>query len=217
VPGARDGGGAAGVEVSPGGVHGQPQPTRAGKRTRPPCLLPRRVQAQCRWGRGRAPGSVSGGCRDLEWREAGVSLSPARPLSRLGKVGRGRTGISELGEGIPGREQRAGALHRLPRMGMCPAHTDTRARRPGIGAWGLAPLEAWSLGWRRPPPSPGFGCSANPPTPPETPGCRALAAQRDHKVSGKSVPPPGGLQGPRGAVSPELRQMSAVVGRLCDP
>lgn len=83
--------------------------------------------------------------------EAGVSLSPARPLSRLGKVGRGRAGISALGEGIPGLERRAGALRWLPGRGVSPVPTDwhTRSSRPpGSPALGrrLVPLEAKRAG-----------------------------------------------------------------------
>ena len=72
--------------------------------------------------------------------EAGVSLSPARPLSRLSKVGRGRAGISVLGEGIPGPGRRAGALHGLPGRRVSPVPTDTHtrlppAREPSTGVW----------------------------------------------------------------------------------
>lgn len=82
--------------------------------------------------------------------EAGVSLSPARPLSRLSKVGRGRAGISVLGEGIPGPGRRAG-FFTGSREGECPQYLQTRtraSRRPGSPAQGcgLTPLEAERAG-----------------------------------------------------------------------
>lgn len=108
--------------------------------------------------------------------EAGVSLSPARPLFRLGKVGRGRAGISALGEGIPELERKVGALHALPERGVSPVHTDKhtrlpRAREPrrgdadrpreGRGAQGWAEIPApawlWTLSLPRGAPcAPGF-------------------------------------------------------------
>lgn len=109
--------------------------------------------------------------------EAGVSLSSARPLYRLGKVGRGRAGISELGEGIPGPEREAGALHGLPGRGVSAVHRDTHTclpptQAPRVGARaGITRGGTRGAGLRPAPspPSPGLGSSANPAAPPAPP------------------------------------------------
>ena len=74
--------------------------------------------------------------------EVGVSLSPARPLSRLSKVGRGRAGISVLGEGIPGARAKGGGSPRAPR----------KARVPRTPRYAHAPpacpgAQHWGAGW----------------------------------------------------------------------
>lgn len=136
-------------------------------------------------------------------------MSPARPLSRLGKVGRGRAGISALGEGIPALERRAGALHWLPGRGVSPVPKDWRtllppAREPGVGEpAGTARGGACGAGLRLSP-SPGFGRSANPTAPPAPPGSRALSARRQRPF-GKVCIAAGWSSGPpRRAVSPRL-------------
>lgn len=144
-------GGAAAVGCPQAGSTGSLQLAGVREQTRlpyPPSLACPRTMS---------PGSREGAGECLGWaegprvEEAGVSLSPARPLSRLGKVGRGRAGISALGEGIPGLERRAGALRWLPGRGVSPVPTDwhTRSSRPpGSPALGrrLVPLEAKRAG-----------------------------------------------------------------------
>lgn len=150
--------------------------------------------------------------------EAGVSLSPARPLSRLGKVGRGRAAISALGEGIPGLERRAGALHWLPVRGVSPVPTDWHtllplAREPGVGApAGTAGGGARGAALRLSP-SPGSGRSANPAAPPAPPGSGALSAPRSRPF-GKVCTDAGWSWGGPGARSrPGFCRISPEVGR----
>lgn len=178
--------------------------------------------------RAMSPGSREGAGECLGWaegprvEEAGVSLSPARPLSRLGKVGRGRAGISALGEGIPGLERRAGSLHWLAVRGVSPVPTDWHtilppAREPGVRApAGTARGGARRAGLRLSP-SPGFGRSANPTAPPAPPASRALSLRR-RDLSGKSVPPPGGLRGPQArCLARASLPISPEVGRDREP
>lgn len=165
MPGARDGlaSGRWGARL-PWGVPGRGARAASGwlasgrRLTRPaplPPECPRAMSPGSREGAGECLGQAEG--PGVE--EAGVSLSPARPLSRLGKVGRGRAGISVLGEGTPepggGRELCTGS-----REGECPQRTQTRTRasrrpgktrEPGVRAR-LEPAEEERAGLRRDPP-----------------------------------------------------------------
>lgn len=198
-------GGAAAVGCPQAGSTGNLQLARVREQIRPPyppslaCL------------RAMSPGSREGAGECLGWaegprvEEAGVSLSPARPLSRLGKVGRGRAGISALGEGIPALERRAGALHWLPGRGVSPVPKDWHtllppAREPGVGApAGTAKGGARGAGLRLSP-SPGFRRSANPTAPPAPPGSRAFSERRQRPF-GKVCIAAGWSSGPPGARS----------------
>lgn len=122
--------------------------------------------------------------------EVGVSLSPARPLSRLSKVGRGRAGISVLGEGIPGARAKGGGSPRAPRKARVPRtprYAHAPAREPSTGA--RAGRSAQGLAVIPSPPSPGFGRSANSAAPPAPPGSCALWS-RTRDLWAKSIPPP---------------------------
>lgn len=142
-----EGGGAAAVGSPRAGSTGSLQLACTGEQTRPPPptpspVCPRVLSPGSREGAGECLGRVEG----PRVEEAGVSLSPARPLSRLGKVGRGRAGISALGEGIPGPRRRAGALYGLLGRSVSPVYTDTHTRlalprSPALGRR-LAPLKA---------------------------------------------------------------------------
>lgn len=205
-----------------GGSTGSLQLARVREQTR----LPHPPSLACP--RTMSPGSREGAGECLGWaegprvEEAGVSLSPARPLSRLGKVGRGRAGISALGEGIPGLERRAGALHWLPGREVSSVPTDWHtllppARDPSVGApAGTARGEVRGAGLRLSP-SPGFGRSANPRRPlrPRVP----VRSQRgDGDLSGKSVLPRGRLRGPQErGLAPASLPISPEVGRDREP
>lgn len=212
VPGARDGlvsgGWGRGCRgVPPGGSTSSLQLTHVWGRlahpapTFPEC--PRTTSRGSREGAGECLHRAEG----PRVEEAGVSLSSARPLSRLGKVGRGRVGISALGEGTP-RQSRGRGLCMDSREGVCPQYIETRthaSRGPRSLALGrvLEPLEVERRGaGLRPPPSPGFGRSANPAVPLAPPGPREISTRRQRPfrkvctAAGWSSGPPGARSRP---------------------
>ena len=112
---AVEGGGAAAAGSDRAGRTGSLQLARVGEQTRPPCLPSSACPGASSPGSREGAGECLGRAERPRVEEVGVSLSPARPLSRLSKVGRGRAGISVLGEGIPGARAKGGGSPRAPR------------------------------------------------------------------------------------------------------
>lgn len=157
--------------------------------------------------------------------EAGVSLSSARPLYRLGKVGRGRAGISELGEGIPEPERKAGALHGLPGRGVSAVHIDTHTclpptQAPRVGA--RAGITRGGTRGARLRPAPlcprlVWEAQLTPRRPQRPPSSRELSARRWRPFR-KVCTAAGWSSGPPGARSAlAFRRISPEVGRDREP
>lgn len=139
------------------------------------------VHARCRrveggrWGVSRAGGGAeSGGGRSF-FVSGSAAFSPWQS-------GQGARRDPCAGGRDPRAQRRTKALHGLPGRGVSPIQTDTHTlspqpREPGVGVRaGTARAGARGAGLR-PPPSPGFGRSANPRRP-CTPSPRALSPRR---------------------------------------